>query len=482
VATYRFAPEEFSDVTFRFATGQYQVSVRLHPAYADPDVLDRYGRLDPVLAWIEVEDPESGSRFLLNAQYDAMMNPPLFLNRDQGGIGASISGSGRTTLWTPAELRAAVTRCLDALSPQPALPPEPGPFSYDPALTPTVWVRVLPPARAEAAGSQTVPDQSYRTPVARQSLTPGEAVPFTMRWPARACLLRVDAALTGEPWGRFAVELWVGHGHQRSEVGRSRLELSGSFNDAGTAHVIAELSYFAGQATWEGRSVLTGAPALVAYGAHAVPGEDDTAFVERLRVELEHARGAAEREEQARKEEARRRQEAKERRQRGEPDPGLTLHEAARQADLATVRYLLERGSDPNAADPGGDTPLHLAVRSASFVWAVSPSQVPIIEALLDAGADPNARNRSGRSPLHSAMDGYHEAAGVDPDLIRLLLRRGADPDLRDNTGLRPDEAGERFQHFFGNFGEQDELERRRDLARRIASVFAEARKARKTG
>lgn len=52
---------------------------------------------------------------------------------------------------------------------------------------------------------------------------------------------------------------------------------------------------------------------------------------------------------------------------------------------LAAVGVLLERGADPNATGPGGETVLAFAVRS------VRSSAGPCVQALLGAGADPDA-------------------------------------------------------------------------------------------
>jgi len=50
-----------------------------------------------------------------------------------------------------------------------------------------------------------------------------------------------------------------------------------------------------------------------------------------------------------------------------------------------------------------------------------------VVRFLLEKGADPNARNRGGETALHWA------SFGPDPDIARLLLQRGAAVDARDN-------------------------------------------------
>lgn len=83
---------------------------------------------------------------------------------------------------------------------------------------------------------------------------------------------------------------------------------------------------------------------------------------------------------------------------------------AALDGDEPSVRLLLERGADPNAANDAGATAL---------MWAIP--DVGKVRRLLDQGANPNARSRDGRTPLRIA-------AGIrgTRDLVALLLDRGA--------------------------------------------------------
>jgi ankyrin repeat protein len=52
---------------------------------------------------------------------------------------------------------------------------------------------------------------------------------------------------------------------------------------------------------------------------------------------------------------------------------------------------------------------------------------IDVVRFLLEKGGDPNARNRGGETALHWA------SFGPDPDIARLLLQRGAAVDARDN-------------------------------------------------
>jgi uncharacterized protein len=79
------------------------------------------------------------------------------------------------------------------------------------------------------------------------------------------------------------------------------------------------------------------------------------------------------------------------------------------------VRLLVAAGADPNARQPGEETPLH---------WAASSDDWHVAAALIDAGADVNAPDGSIGTPLANAV-GY-----ASWDVARLLVARGADVDL----------------------------------------------------
>lgn len=76
------------------------------------------------------------------------------------------------------------------------------------------------------------------------------------------------------------------------------------------------------------------------------------------------------------------------------------------------VRILVAAGADPNARQPGEETPLH---------WAASSDDVHVAAALIDAGADVDAPDGSIGTPLGNAV-GY-----ACWDVARLLVARGAE-------------------------------------------------------
>jgi len=112
------------------------------------------------------------------------------------------------------------------------------------------------------------------------------------------------------------------------------------------------------------------------------------------------------------------------------------------------VRVLVAAGADPNARNPGDETPLH---------WAASSDDADVAAALLDGGADIEAPDGSIGSPLDNAI-GYACWHVAD-----LLAARGARIDrlwhaaalgrldrleqLLDGAPPSPDEVSQAFWH-----------------------------------
>jgi hypothetical protein len=74
--------------------------------------------------------------------------------------------------------------------------------------------------------------------------------------------------------------------------------------------------------------------------------------------------------------------------------PDISIHDAARKGNIEAVKQYLAAGTDVNAKDDSGWTPLH---------WAASKVHNKIAKLLIEEGADVNAVNKDGLAPLDYA-------------------------------------------------------------------------------
>jgi ankyrin repeat protein len=96
------------------------------------------------------------------------------------------------------------------------------------------------------------------------------------------------------------------------------------------------------------------------------------------------------------------------------------LHIVVERRDALWVRFLIQRGADPNIKDKNGIYPIQIAA---------ALGDIDSVEALIKGGAIVDVADQQGETPLIAAV---HKR---DTDLIARLLKEGADPDRNDNSG-----------------------------------------------
>jgi ankyrin repeat protein len=95
------------------------------------------------------------------------------------------------------------------------------------------------------------------------------------------------------------------------------------------------------------------------------------------------------------------------------------LSTAIASGNVDTVKWMLDRGADPNYQADDGYPSFHTALE------VDPPARHKILELLCGAGADLTMRGLNDWTPLHMA------AARDDPEAVRILLSHGARTDLR---------------------------------------------------
>ncbi len=96
----------------------------------------------------------------------------------------------------------------------------------------------------------------------------------------------------------------------------------------------------------------------------------------------------------------------------------------ASRGNIEAVKQHLAAGTDVNAKNQNGYTPLHKAV---------DDGHKEIVELLITEGADVNAKEDGGGTPLHHAV-----LFVGDKELAELLTAKGADVNAKDNDGDTP--------------------------------------------
>ena len=121
-------------------------------------------------------------------------------------------------------------------------------------------------------------------------------------------------------------------------------------------------------------------------------------------------------------------------------DGATPLMRAARKADVAATRVLLERGADPSVTMKGGVTAAMIAsgyggqVRFAEYNphSGTEREAEDCVKLMLERGGDVNAPNDGGQTALHIA------AAQRGAEFIRFLVASGARLDAKDKQGHTP--------------------------------------------
>jgi len=102
------------------------------------------------------------------------------------------------------------------------------------------------------------------------------------------------------------------------------------------------------------------------------------------------------------------------------PPPDISIQQAAYHGDIEAVKQHLAAGTDVNAKDEDGWTPLHSAATKE------------ITELLIAKGADVNTKADGGGTPLQQA------AIYGRKEIVELLIAKGADVGAKANDGKTP--------------------------------------------
>lgn len=102
------------------------------------------------------------------------------------------------------------------------------------------------------------------------------------------------------------------------------------------------------------------------------------------------------------------------------------LLEATQGRDLDMIRLLLDRGADPDSADPGGQTAAMAAARNGDW-------QSRSLKLLLEYGADPRRTDAEGQGLLH-----YAASQNSTGDTVKILLEKGLSVLAADKEGRTP--------------------------------------------
>ena len=135
--------------------------------------------------------------------------------------------------------------------------------------------------------------------------------------------------------------------------------------------------------------------------------------------------------------------------------PSVDIHQAAKDGNIKAVKQHLAAGTDVDAKDMNGWTPLHHAALNGQketaviligegadvnagdkiitpLHYAAQYGDKEIVELLVAKGANVNAKNKRGLTPLQDA------AVFGQTEIAELLITNGADVNAMDNVGKTP--------------------------------------------
>ena len=118
------------------------------------------------------------------------------------------------------------------------------------------------------------------------------------------------------------------------------------------------------------------------------------------------------------------------------------LCNAAFNAQVASVKWFLDKGQDANFTFESGENALHYTISQTNNMDA----RTEIVRLLVNGGTDVNKKTIPGKVTLCFMRDAFlkgetplHRAAAFgNEDIIEILLKAGADPSAKDANGDTP--------------------------------------------
>ena len=103
--------------------------------------------------------------------------------------------------------------------------------------------------------------------------------------------------------------------------------------------------------------------------------------------------------------------------------PDISIHAAARYGNIEAVKQHMAAGTDVDAKNVDGWTPM---------LFAAARGHKELAELLIANGADVNVKSKNGGTPLHRA------ASKGQKEIVELLIAKGADVNAKNDRGDTP--------------------------------------------